>query len=286
MDEEPMPDFGPHGRLVEDGPHDGGPECTKILCLQNLPVPDTPAGGPISLLTFVALLLFLVIKWSALISFSKNVNPLIKWLAVHFSPLELVAAIFASLALFPAALLESAPSLWIAGIVFGYELGFLIIIPGIAVGVTLPYFIAYPLRSKIQRLWFRIPKDASIVKLAFQGNWFRQFCTVVFIRTSPFPYRMFNYIASATNIKYSAYLVGSLVGVVPDIFAAIYRWGKDQHPISLLQIIIDSIGFCSSYTAMLIIGRQIKRLEDGEVKQLKEAEVQQAEAQREEDPAQ
>lgn len=34
---------------------------------------------------------------------------------------------------------------------------------------------------------------------------------------------MFNYIASATNIKYSAYLVGSLVGVVPDIFAAIYR---------------------------------------------------------------
>lgn len=64
------------------------------------------------------------------------------------------------------------------------------------------------------------------------------------------------------------------------------RWGKDQHPISLLQIIIDSIGFCSSYTAMLIIGRQIKRLEDGEVKQLKEAEVQQAEAQREEDPAQ
>ena len=46
---------------------------------------------------------------------------------------------------------------------------------------------------------------------------------------------------------------------------------KDQHPISLLQIIIDSIGLCSSYTAMLIIGRQIKRLEDGEVKQLKEA---------------
>ncbi|WKA05633.1 hypothetical protein VitviT2T_023589 [Vitis vinifera] len=200
-----------------------GPECTKILCIQNLPVPDTPAGGPISLLTFVALLLFLVIKWSALISFSKNVNPLIKWLAVNFSPLELAAAIFASLALFPAALLESTPSLWIAGIVFGYELGFLIIIPGIAVGVTLPYFIAYPFRSKIRRLWFRIPKDASIVRLAFQGNWFRQFCTVVFIRISPFPYRMFNYIASATNIKYSAYLVGSLVGVVPDIFAAIYR---------------------------------------------------------------
>lgn len=52
-----------------------GPECTKILCIQNLPVPDTPAGGPISLLTFVALLLFLVIKWSALISFSKVIHP-------------------------------------------------------------------------------------------------------------------------------------------------------------------------------------------------------------------
>ncbi|KAL6322125.1 hypothetical protein AAG906_005063 [Vitis piasezkii] len=240
MDEEPMPDFGPYGRLVEDGPHDGGPQVHQDS------VPPKPTSSRYScwwsniapLLTFVALLLFLVIKWSALISFSKNVNPLTKWLAVNFSPLELAAAIFASLALFPAALLESAPSLWIAGIVFGYELGFLIIIPGIAVGVTLPNFIAYPLRSKIQRLWFRIPKDASIVRLAFQGNWFQQFCTV------------------------------------------------DQHPISLLQIIIDSIGFCSSYTAMLIIGRQIKRLEDGEVKQLKEAEVQQAEAQREEDPAQ
>ncbi|XP_034709592.1 uncharacterized protein LOC117932447 [Vitis riparia] len=190
MDEEPMSDFGPYGRLVEDGPHDGGPQVHQDS------VPPKPTSSRYScwwsniapLLTFVALLLFLVIKWSALVSFSKNVNPLIKWLAVNFSPLELAAAIFASLALFPAALLESTPSLWIAGIVFGYELGFLIIIPGIAVGVTLPYFIAYPFRSKIQRLGFRIPKDASIVRLAFQGNWFQQFCTVVFIRISPFPY--------------------------------------------------------------------------------------------------
>lgn len=68
----------------------------------------------------------------------------------------------------------------------------------------------------------KYPKKASILRSAGSGNWFHQFRAVALIRISPFPYLIFNYCAVATNVKYGPYLVGSLVGIVPEIFVAIY----------------------------------------------------------------
>jgi len=58
--------------------------------------------------------------------------------------------VFASVAIFPTILLPSTPSMWIAGMTFGYGYGFLLIISAAAVGVSLPYFIGQLFCHKIQ----------------------------------------------------------------------------------------------------------------------------------------
>lgn len=68
----------------------------------------------------------------------------------------------------------------------------------------------------------RHPKRASIIRLAGEGNWFNQFRAVTLIRISPFPYIIYNYCAVATDVRYVPYLLGTAVGMVPDIIVALY----------------------------------------------------------------
>lgn len=66
------------------------------------------------------------------------------------------------------------------------------------------------------------PKRASIIRLAGEGNCFCQFRAVSLIRISPFPYVVYNYCAVATDVKYVPYLLGTVAGMVPEIFVALY----------------------------------------------------------------
>ena len=66
------------------------------------------------------------------------------------------------------------------------------------------------------------PKKASVIRLAGEGGWFEQFQAVALIRISPFPYIAYNYCAVATNVKYGPYILGSILGMVPDVLVAIY----------------------------------------------------------------
>lgn len=68
----------------------------------------------------------------------------------------------------------------------------------------------------------RYPKKASVIRLAGEGDWMNQFQAVVLIRVSPFPYILYNYCAVATNVMYGPYFCGSMVGMIPDVFVAIY----------------------------------------------------------------
>lgn len=61
-----------------------------------------------------------------------------------------------------------------------------------------------------------------MIRLAGEGSPFNQFRAVAFIRVSPFPYIIFNYCAVATDVKFGPYLLGTLVGMVPEIFLTLY----------------------------------------------------------------
>ncbi|KAJ7010810.1 hypothetical protein NC653_001311 [Populus alba x Populus x berolinensis] len=204
-----------------------------------------------------------------------EIIPIINWETTTFSTPVLVVLLFASVALFPTLLLPSSPSMWVAGMTFGYGFGFLLIITAAAVGVSLPYFIGSLFLHKIRGWFDKYPKRAAILRAAGEGNWFHQFRAVALIRISPFPYILYNYCAVATNVKYGPYFLGSLAGMVPEIFVAIYTGivirtladaSNDRRALSAPQIVFTVFGFCATVVATIIITvyakRQLKVMQD------------------------
>lgn len=81
--------------------------------------------------------------------FNQVVSPMLVWEATTFCPPVLAFVLIASLALFPAVFIPSAPSMWLAGMIFGYGLGFVIIMVGMTIGMILPYAIGLHFSDRI-----------------------------------------------------------------------------------------------------------------------------------------
>ncbi|XP_010276122.1 PREDICTED: uncharacterized protein LOC104610945 [Nelumbo nucifera] len=225
----------------------------------------------------VGLLSAACLIWVVPFVLDKEIFPILDWEMATFSPPVLAVILFASVALFPTLLLPSTPSMWVAGITFGYGIGFLLIIAGVSVGVSLPYFIGSCFHHKIQRWLKKSPKRAEFIRLAGAGDWFHQFRAVALLRISPFPYLILNYAVVATNIKYGPYILGSLVGMVPEVFVTIYSGimirtladaAHGRKSLSTQQTIINIFGFSATLAATAIITlyakRQLKELKDEE----------------------
>ncbi|KAI5404519.1 hypothetical protein KIW84_051613 [Lathyrus oleraceus] len=203
-----------------------------------------------------------VLKWVGPYFIDKEVIPIINWETETFSPPVLTILVFASVALFPTILLPSTPSMWVAGMKYGYGFGFLLMIPAVAIGVSLPFIIGSIFHHKIEGWLEKYPKKASIQKSAGGGSWFHQFRAFALIRVSSFPYMIYNYCAVATNVKYGPYIIGSLVGIMPEIFVAIYTGilirtladaTNERQSLSAQQIIFNALGFCITVATTIII---------------------------------
>ncbi|KAK2664730.1 hypothetical protein Ddye_003304 [Dipteronia dyeriana] len=220
------------------------------------------------LFTCLVLLAGVFLKWVGPFFMDKEVIPLINWETKTFSTPVLAVLVFASVALFPTLLLPSSPSMWVAGMTFGYGFGFLLIMPAVAVGISLPYFIGSLFLHRIQGWLEKYPKKAAILRAAGEGNWFHQFRAVALIRISPFPYMIYNYCAVATNVKYGPYLLGSLAGMVPETFLTIYTGilirtladaSHDRSTLSASQIVLNAVGFCATVATTIIITMYAKK---------------------------
>ncbi|KAJ7967898.1 SNARE associated Golgi protein family [Quillaja saponaria] len=112
--------------------------------------------------------------------------------------------------------------MWLAGMIFGYGLGFVIIMVGTTIGMVLPYLIGLLLRDRIHQWLKRWPQKAAMLRLAGEGSWWHQFRVVAIFRVSPFPYTIFNYAIVVTSMRFWPYLWGSIAGMVPEAFIYIY----------------------------------------------------------------
>ncbi|PKU72942.1 uncharacterized protein LOC110101894 [Dendrobium catenatum] len=222
----------------------------------------------------VFLCIFLAIVTAAIVVFlgpiilRKVIVPILNWESTTFSIPILGFLLFTSIALFPVILLPSSPSMWMAGMAFGYGYGFLLIMLGSSIGMSVPYLIGSSFRNRIQKWLKRWPNESTIIRLAGAGDWFHQFRAVTLIRISPFPYIIFNYASVATNVSYCPYICGSLVGIVPEIFITIYsgrllRRFADATDggsfLSLQQLIYDLLGFFTALSATIAITIYSKR---------------------------
>ncbi|KAI0529460.1 hypothetical protein KFK09_002010 [Dendrobium nobile] len=168
------------------------------------------------------ILCFFFVKWAIPFVFEKVLIPLMKWEATAFGRPVLALILVASLALFPVVLLPSGPSMWLAGMIFGYGFGFIIIMVGTTIGMVLPYLFGSLFRERLHAWLMRWPREASVIRLAGQGNWFQQFRVVAVFRISPFPYTIFNYGVVVTDMRFGPYLCGSIAGMIPEAFIYIY----------------------------------------------------------------
>ncbi|KAI4372714.1 hypothetical protein MLD38_010913 [Melastoma candidum] len=208
------------------------------------------------------------VKWVWPYLMDNEIVPVLNWETTTFSPPVLAVLVVASLAIFPSLLLPSSPSMWIAGMTFGYGFGFLLCISGMTVGLSLPYFFGSLFYHKIQGWMDKYPKRASLIRSAGEGNWFHQFRSVILIRVSPFPYMIYNYCAVATNIRFCPYFFGSLIGVVPEIFVTMYTGilikaladaSHDRRGLSAPDIIFNVLGFLLTVSATVIFTIYAKR---------------------------
>ncbi|XP_068651318.1 uncharacterized protein [Aristolochia californica] len=208
------------------------------------------------------------IIWGGPYLIDKVVIPILEWEMSTFSTPVLGFILFTSIAIFPTLLLPSAPSMWLAGMTFGYGYGFLLIMAGTSLGMSLPYFIGSLFQQRIHRWLEKWPKKAAIIRLAGEGNWFHQFRAVALLRVSPFPYIIFNYAVVATNVKYGPYIFGSLVGTVPEVFVTIYSGillrsladaSQGHRFMSVQQIVCNALGFCATLGATVAITLYAKR---------------------------
>ncbi|EYU40545.1 hypothetical protein MIMGU_mgv1a011468mg [Erythranthe guttata] len=145
-------------------------------------------GKLLLLVVFAGLFAAVIFKWVGPFLMDKGIIPIINWEMKTFSKTKLALVVFGSLTIFPSLLLPSSPSMWVAGMTFGYVYGFLLVIGAVAIGVSVPYFIGSLFYHKIQVWLDRYPKKASVIRLAGEGDSFNQFRAVAFIRISPFPY--------------------------------------------------------------------------------------------------
>ncbi|KAL4376226.1 hypothetical protein GQ457_02G000410 [Hibiscus cannabinus] len=214
------------------------------------------------------IVVIVAIKWIGPFVLKKVVVPALQWEAHAFNTTERIIVILVTLAVFPTICLPSTPSMWMAGMAYGYVKGMLLVMAGVSVGVSLPYFVGSVFHARIQRLLEKYPKEASILRLAGEGNWFHQFRTVTLIRISPLPYIMFNYAAWATNVRYTPYLMGTWVGMLPEVFIALYSGilirsfaeaTQDKRTLTPKQIILNVSGFCASVGATVFIGIRTKK---------------------------
>lgn len=219
-------------------------------------------GKIVFVFIFLAIVGVCFFVWIGPFLMDKEVIPVLNWETNTFSKPVLAVMIFTSVALFPTIFLPSTPSMWVAGMSFGYGLGFLLIIGGVTIGVSLPYFFGSLFYRKIQGWLERYPKKASIIRLAGEGDWYDQFRAVMLLRISPFPYAVYNYCAVATDVKFVPYLLGTLVGMVPEILVAIYTGimirtladaSHDNRSLTTLQIVFTVGGFVLTIVTTVIV---------------------------------
>ncbi|GLT51902.1 hypothetical protein SLA2020_252760 [Shorea laevis] len=232
----------------------------------------------IALCIALVILAVFLIKWIQIVGpffLRKTVAPVIEWGQNTFNAMELSIIVFASLATFPVICLPSTPSIWIAGMAFGYGNGFLLVMSGVAIGVSLPYLVGSFLRSKIKGLLEKHPHEASILRLAGEGNRFHQFQAITLIRISPFPYIIFNYAVVATDVKYAPYLFGTLVGMMPEVVVTLYSGlvirsfteAAEDRKAQSGQMLLNIVGLCGTAVTTIFIGIYTKRRLDQKQKE-------------------
>lgn len=116
----------------------------------------------------------------------------------------------------------STPFMALAGILFGFKYGLLYTL----IGGTISSIISFSLSRKLGQTWVESilrnkylgPLKKYNARLARGGIW-----DLVVLRIIPvLPFNILNILMGVSKIKYSHYLIGTLIGLIPSHIVAVY----------------------------------------------------------------
>jgi len=152
-----------------------------------------------------------------------------------------------------------SPLIMVAGTIYGFGLGYLLVVSAAMTSVVATYAIGKKLWPEyVERLRHRNPHfEAVFEAISHHGGFL-----VFLIRLNPFlPYSLINYLFTIPKLDYKRYLLGSLIGMTPDIFLYLYvgRMGRgwlDEEGFSRWSWVI--LGFALATTTAAVV--YIKKL--------------------------
>ncbi|KAH6772615.1 hypothetical protein C2S52_004580 [Perilla frutescens var. hirtella] len=166
-------------------------------------------------ITVIILLIF--VKWGLPFLVKKVLFPILQWESTAFGRPVLALVLVGSLALFPVFFIPSGPSMWLAGMIFGYGLGFIIIMVGTTIGMTLPFLVGLLFRDRIHQWLKRWPQKAAMIRLAGEGSCGRLIRTLADIKYG-------NHHLTPVEIIYNA--ISFIIAIITIVVFTVYAKRK------------------------------------------------------------
>ncbi len=115
----------------------------------------------------------------------------------------------------------------LGGSIFGPICGFLYSMVAIFISASLAFFLSrYLGKSFVQRI---LKNRADKVDLKIEQHGFK---IIFFMRISMvFPYDIMNFAAGLTKVKYKEFILGTLLGIAPEVFALNYLGDNIRNPV-------------------------------------------------------
>lgn len=147
-------------------------------------------------------------------------------------------------------------NLWLAAAVYPFWLASLINIIGLSVSFTIPYLVGrYSGGDFIDAVSEKYPNARKLIKYSHDNNFFTSYITraVVFV-----PGDVVSMIHGAMKMPYRSYLLGSLVGVLPEMLVQTYVGAKlDSLDFRTVLVLLTLIVLTLAFS--LLLNKKISR---------------------------
>lgn len=149
----------------------------------------------------------------------------------------------------------------VAGATFGVVRGTIVVVIGATIGAAIAFALARTaMRSRIEQRVHRSPRFAALDRAIARGG-----AKIVFLtRLSPiFPFTWINYAYGVTRVRAVAYIVATLLGIIPGTVAFVYIGAAAATAASgtssTVKIALQVVGAIATVAVAVIIARIAKR---------------------------
>ena len=181
---------------------------------------------------------------------------------LEFTPDNLVAAAFVIIAIYAAKSMSMvfpvSVLLMASGIMYSFSMAMLINIVGVVVCFTIPYFSGKLIgRDTLRKFIEKYPK----VKKVFEKSRSNNVMTAYIVRTVGVPTDVGSMIMGASGISYKAFIIGSVMGMIPRIIFYTVIGNSADGSFSAGKIILLAVTAVSMFLISFLVNRYTKRKE-------------------------